>query len=68
MSVGFKTSTVSVLEGIGTVSVCISKSTDTVIPITVSTESQPLTAISGMGDYEVALHWYIITFITTLFC
>ena len=49
MSVGFSVSAISVLEGVESVAVCINKSADTTIPVTVSAESLPLTANSETG-------------------
>lgn len=55
VSVGFSVSAISVLEGDRSVAVCINKSADTVIPVTVSAESLPLTANSETG-YNHIIH------------
>ena len=55
VSVGFSVSAISVLEGDRSVAVCINKSADTVIPVTVSAESFPLTANSETG-YNHIIH------------
>lgn len=53
VSVGFSVSTISVLEGVGLVTVCINKSADTIIPVTVSVEPLPLTANSETGCHHI---------------
>lgn len=52
VSVGFSVSTISVLEGVGLVTVCINKSADTIIPVTVHVEPLPLTANSETGCHH----------------
>ena len=48
----------SVTEGVGSVSICIAKSAETVIPITVSVDCRPLTAKSGTGFMNNELYYY----------
>lgn len=62
ISVGFSSPNISFLEGTGSVSVCINKSTEVVFPITVSVASQPLTANSGAGLYLYQVYLLVIPF------
>lgn len=49
VSVGFSVPTISVLEGVGLLTVCINKSADTFVPVTVRAEPLPLTANFDAG-------------------
>ena len=49
VSIGFSVPMISVLEGVGVVTVCVNKSSDTIVPVTVCAEPLPLTANSETG-------------------
>jgi hypothetical protein len=53
VSVGFSVPIISVLEGVGLVTVCINKSADTIVPFTVHAEPLPLTANSETGSNHI---------------
>ncbi len=53
VSVGFSVPIISVLEGVGLVTVCINKSADTIVPVTVRAEPLPLTANSETGSNHI---------------
>ena len=62
VTVGFSVPTVSVLEGVGLVTVCIKKSADTIVPVTVSAELVPLTANFETGcNHNISICTVIIS-------